>query len=402
MATFRTEIQKERENGTFNVKIILTHKSVRKRIPTDIYIIKTDMSRSGKIKNKSVIDKLDKMIKEFRDKCNNILNIDSMTIEALVEYLLEDQNKSLDFIEIFKDFIESHTNIKGIKNYKSALNSLTGFLGRERIDVNEVTVQFLTRYSESLTGRAKSLYLGSLRHVYSDAKLKYNDEERGIIKIPYSPFERFKVPRQNVSEKRALDCETLRNIINLPYDETTRGKDKENRYNLAKDVFILSFGLIGMNSIDLYNCETMDKNTVIYQRTKTKERRSNRAEIHVIVHKQIEALVKKYRDRTGKNIFRFHMMYCNPVEFNKALNKGMKEVGKRIGVPDLTFYAARHTWATIARNDLSIDKNTVNDALNHIDESMRVTDIYIIKDFTAINKANGKVLKYVWKGDTIQ
>lgn len=397
MATFKIEIQKEKKDGTRNIKIILIHKRKLKRIPTDIYITKADLTRSGKLKNQAIIDRVADEIKELRDKCNDIV-MDGMTIEEVYSEITRKDLFSLDFIEIFKDYISNHGDIKGIKNYGSALNSMIKFIGREKMSTKDVTVKFLQDYSSSLGGRAQSLYLGCIRHVYEDAVLKYNDEEKGISPLSYSLFKKFKVPRQNVSEKRALDCETLRNIINLPYDETTRGKDKENRYNLAKDVFILSFGLIGMNSVDLYNCETMDKNTVIYQRTKTKERRSDRAEIHVVVHKQIEALVKKYRDRTGKKIFRFHMMYCNPVEFNKALNKGMKEVGKRIGVPDLTFYAARHTWATIARNDLNIDKNTVNDALNHIDESMRVTDIYIIKDFTTINKANEKVLKYVWKG----
>ena len=35
-------------------------------------------------------------------------------------------------------------------------------------------------------------------------------------------------------------------------------------------------------------------------------------------------------------------------------------------------------------------------ALNHIDESMRVTDIYIERDFVNENKANTKVVKYVF------
>ena len=43
-----------------------------------------------------------------------------------------------------------------------------------------------------------------------------------------------------------------------------------------------------------------------------------------------------------------------------------------------------------------IDKYTVHAALNHVDESMRVTDIYIERDFVNENKANAKVIKYVF------
>lgn len=66
-----------------------------------------------------------------------------------------------------------------------------------------------------------------------------------------------------------------------------------------------------------------------------------------------------------------------------------------IGVDDLEFYAARHSWATIARNDADIDKYTVHTALNHVDEEMKTTDIYIKKSWDPIDRANRKVLDLV-------
>lgn len=62
----------------------------------------------------------------------------------------------------------------------------------------------------------------------------------------------------------------------------------------------------------------------------------------------------------------------------------------------LEYYAARHSWATIALNKVGIDKYIVHAALNHIDDSMKVTDIYIERDFVNENKANAKVVKYVF------
>ncbi len=60
------------------------------------------------------------------------------------------------------------------------------------------------------------------------------------------------------------------------------------------------------------------------------------------------------------------------------------------------FYISRHSWATIALNKVNIDKYIVHAALNHIDDSMKVTDIYIERDFVNENKANAKVVKYVF------
>ena len=63
------------------------------------------------------------------------------------------------------------------------------------------------------------------------------------------------------------------------------------------------------------------------------------------------------------------------------------------------FYISRHSWATLAVNKVGIDKYTVHSALNHIDEAMKVTDIYIERDFKIENEANSKVLKYVFGSD---
>lgn len=111
----------------------------------------------------------------------------------------------------------------------------------------------------------------------------------------------------------------------------------------------------------------------------------------------IAPIIKKYRDPDGKRVFNFYHTYYNRKAFNKALNGGLKEIGAALNIDDLEFYAARHSWATIAINILNINKYTVHAALNHIDPSMRVTDIYIKRNFIHENEANSKVIKYVFK-----
>jgi hypothetical protein len=47
-------------------------------------------------------------------------------------------------------------------------------------------------------------------------------------------------------------------------------------------------------------------------------------------------------------------------------------------------------------NDARVDKYTVHMALNHADPQMKVTDIYIKKDFSLVDEANKKVLDLVY------
>lgn len=247
--------------------------------------------------------------------------------------------------------------------------------------------------------RALSQYLGNLRHLHNEAKAKYNDEEFGKIPIPWSPFSKFKIPKEEKTRKRSLPTEKIRAIINIPYlyRKNARKKIPQNcRFNLAKDVFILSFGLLGMNTADLFNCTILNNDRITYFREKTKSRRSDNAKIIIEIQEQIKELFEAYRDQTGKRVFRFYQMYRDENTFNQAVNKGLKEIGSQLDIEDLEFYAARHSWATIALNILKINKYVVHEGLNHVDEEMKVTDIYIEKDFKAINEANSMVLKFIY------
>lgn len=229
-----------------------------------------------------------------------------------------------------------------------------------------------------------------MKAMYNRAKLKYNDEDYGFIPITRAPFSKIKLP-EHVPAKRAISLETLQRIIDLPYrpDTVTGAK----RYNLAKDCFIMSFGLIGMNSVDLYTCQDIEDGVLIYHRKKTCTRRADRAEMRVKIEPMIAPLMAKYKDPFKKRIFRFYLEYSNPDALNKAINKGLQMIAVELGLPALQYYAARHAWATIARSRLlKIEKATVHEALNHVDLKMRVTDMYIEKDWSVIWEAHTKVL----------
>ena len=235
-----------------------------------------------------------------------------------------------------------------------------------------------------------------MRETFNEAKKKYNKKDKNLILIPHSPFEDFTIPKQEATRKRAISIDIIKKIWKLPYKDMKKGYKATCRYNLAKDCFILSFCLMGINSVDLYNATEMDGNTITYYRTKTKDRRLDNAKMVVDVPQIVLPLIEKYKDKTGKRLFNFYQYYADEKGFNKAINYGLKEIGAILEVDDLEYYAARHSWATIALNKVGIDKYIVHAALNHIDDSMKVTDIYIERDFVNENRANAKVVRYVF------
>ncbi len=252
----------------------------------------------------------------------------------------------------------------------------------------------------------QSLYPSILRAIHNRAKKEFNDEEAGIIKIPLSPFSKIDLPKVSMSRKRALDAEQIKAIAALPY--TTILQPGNNKFNLAKDIYLLSFALIGMNAVDLYYCTDYKNGRITYNRTKTKNRRADNATISLKIQPEIKKIFEKYRDPSGKRVFNFYLHYSSVDAFTAAINGfdridekgrrrivGLKKIGYLLGVDDLEFYSARHSWATIATNKAGVDKYTVHTALNHVDEKMRVTDIYIEKNWDIIDEANRRVLDFV-------
>lgn len=398
MATFKALIKKgnKRADGTWNVVIRFTHSSKVRFIPTTMYVTKKDITASFKIKNANILDRCNDIIKEYRSRLSELnLEFNDIDIDTIVSYIRQKkENKGVSFTEFASRWIKEST-IKGIKNYKTAINALCSFVGRDNILCEEINVKTMKAFENALKDRprAQSLYPNCIKTIFNAAKEYYNDEDNDIIRIKHS-LDKYKPVEQNVAEKRALDVETIRRIFALPYDNI-RVKGNSSRHDLALDCFRLSFCLMGMNSADLYYADRLEDNTIIYDRMKTKDRRRDKAEIHVKITDYIKPLVEKYKGK--ERVFNFSERFTTMESFNRAINIGLKEIGKEIGIERLQFYAARHSMATIAVNDVGISKYIVNDMLNHTDQSLRITELYIKKDFSHINEANVKLLDYILK-----
>lgn len=421
MLTIRAGIKKDeqRSDKTYNVKLTFTLDRRVKRISTSLFVTQKDLTKDLKIKlNSPLRREVDELVRSYQEKCAKLqIELNDYTVEDIVDILNGEQAKSqkIDFIMFCREWI-ANADIKGAPNYTTAVNALVRFVGKEELDVKLITAEFLECFKEFLnkereerakklalqgkrlpSNRAQSLYLMSIKKLFKEAKKFYNKKYKNTVLIPHSPFEDLIIPRQEATRKRAISAELIKKIWELPYKNIPKGHKGTCLFDMAKDCFILSFGLIGMNSADLYNATDYQDGIITYYRTKTKARRLDKGKMQVVVPKILLPLLEKYRDQTGQRIFNFYQLYADEKALSKALNRGLKEIGALLNIDDLEYYAARHSWATIAVNKVGIDKYTVHAALNHLDESMKVTDIYIERDFAIENKANAKVIKYVFE-----
>lgn len=423
MSTFKPVIlpTQKRSDGSYNVKIRLTHNRKSKYIKTPYYVMgkdivkkKKDGKEEIKIKNQAILDKVEEIIVEYKKALLPLgMKIADWDVNMLAEHLTASPDTfTLNFIKYgfeHGDKLISKGKISTGKSYHIAMRSLIRFVGRDSLDISEITVKFLQSYENFLReepvhkgkrggdavptqakkkGRALSLYLSKMKTLHDAAKREYNDDERGVINIPYSPFVRFTIPSVGLSEHRVLTIEQIQSIIDLPYRKKVKRGLSE--YNTAKDLFVMSFALMGINTADLFDSDTINGDILEYNRKKTRTRRKDGALMKVRIEPEIMGLVAKYR---GKNkAFMFSEHYSTSVNMNKIINQGLKRIGKDIGVPNLNYYYARHSMASLCANKLGIDIARVDEMLNHSDPKLALARVYIEKDYKPLWEANRKLL----------
>ena len=389
MATITVEIGKKGKKKERSISFLVCQGKTKKRIPTEIFVTDSEITSNGKrVKEPTKAKLIEQMRRNLQDRLF-ALSIELAGQDVDASYIVERltlHRGNIDFF-VFADEWLKRSEIKGKKNYYCMLNALEGYLKKRSLSFSSINFSMLTGFEEHLKGkpRSQSLYLGLMRHLYREAMRQYNTDHEQVISN--DPFMRYKVPRQQIKKGvRSLTIEELLKVYSF------EGKPN-SRAQLARDTFILSFCLMGMNSVDLYECTKCKNDVISYKRTKTKDRRSDEAYIEVKMHPFIKDLVKKYRGKS--RVFKFYTKYSNYSTFNSNINKGLKDVGDAVGIKSLQFYQARHTFATLSRNLMKFSKSDVDEALNHVG-TLDIADVYIKKDFSIINENNFKLIEKVF------
>lgn len=394
--TFHAAVFEQRADGSYNIKIRVYFNGKGRKLPTSLFAYPSDLKKDKSIKNEALLDKVRALTNQMRTACDDLTmyQMDNMDVDDLITHIrtrMEEENGfKLDFIA-YGMKVAAEKPVSSGRNYKCAIHAMEDFIGTNTLDISLINVSFLRKFQAYLEkkhgdrARAVSLYISAIASIHKEARLEFNDEMENIVKVR-NPFEFYKVPKQSASAHRNADIDTIR--LMLEQRETLVGRQR-----LAVDAALISFGLMGMNTPDLFACSPEEDGVITYYRQKTRGRRSDRSEMRVRIEPQIRPIVDTYRMKRI-NQFNFVNRYSTFKEFGRAIDIGLASWCESAGVDKVTMYSMRHAWATIAYS-LNIDKGTINDCLCHVDPSMRVTDIYINKDWSRLWNANAKVLDFL-------
>lgn len=387
----------KKEDGTYNLKIRVTIERKTAYISTPKYIDKSMLDSKLGI-SKDYMKKARKYLRSYDDALDALGdNVYSFSAKRLAEYLVREVrpiNESLNFMDFLNQkctkLKENHKS--NYDNYKALYNHLVRF-DSDYIEYKDITSGYLKLFEKHLldnkvgySGIAK--YMGCLRATFNDARNEFNDDDTGSIKIKNYPFTKYKIPKEPDSIQKASGADIIVSVIKY--------EPKTERCQFAKDMFILSFYLIGMNAIDIFECkEKIKSGRLTYQRSKTKDKRSDNAEISIKIEPEVKPLIEKYCDKDNIHTFNIYKRYQDAKNLNYILYREFKVIREDLGIDKLTFYSARHSWATIASHNCNIIDSHIAKCLNHVSLEHRITNKYIKRDWSLIDKCNRQVIDFV-------
>lgn len=173
-----------------------------------------------------------------------------------------------------------------------------------------------------------------------------------------------------------------------------------------RDLFMLTFYLIGINTVDLADC-TLD--SIVNGRLEYRRHKTNKL-YSIKIEPEAMEIINRYKGT--KHLIRCFDRYKDYKALQGSVNNALAKIGparlddngnfiftgnnRKEMQPlekGLSLYWARYSWATYAA-DLDIPKDTISEALGH-SHGAKVTGVYIKYNRDKVDAANRKVIDYV-------
>ena len=366
------------------LKISVTVNRTVAYIPTGIRLLPSDWNRAGNRAKSAAIQQAADLIRmSVINICLRLSRegkLDGLNAREVRDRILEDlspaEHRPARLLETFREYARQ-TKLKPRTSeiYMATVDRILAFDARaERLTFADIDVGWLDRFDTYLAKTSRKKNARNIHHRNIRAVFNYARKRDLTQRYPFLNYE----IRNEATPKRALSAEKLRTLF---YADVPAWQRK------YVDFFQASFLLIGMNTEDLLHATDIVDGRLEYRRAKTARPYSIRME------PECKAI---FRRMEGKNYLLNPLdTYACTRHWTSKVNNVLKAVAAELGLPRISMYWARHSWATIAA-ELEIPTETISAAMGH--SGGTVTDIYIDFDRNKIDRANRMVIDYVLYG----
>lgn len=318
--------------------------------------------------------KVDTLLDEWQE-AGKLDGLNASEIRRRVEIELSpDKARKQRFLAWLQQFGSTRRKPRTREIYQATVDRIKAFdPGAEFLTFEDITYAWLDRFDTFLARTAPKKNSRNIH--FRNIKAAFRNAMKNGVTTWY-PFFQFEIHPEPTA-KRNLEVDQIRKLFNAEV------KPWQQKY---VDFFKMSFMLIAINTEDLIHATEINDGRLEYIRAKTGKPYS------VKVEPECMELIEKYRGE--KYLLNILDTYSCTHNWTSRIDKVMHEICEEIGLPKrTTMYWARHSWNSIAINDLDISKETAAHALGHGKKT--VTDIYLNFDQSKVDRANRQMLDYV-------
>jgi integrase len=365
-----------------SVKICVSYKRKRIYYSTGVRLTDEEWKSINTGKNKKLI--------EYRNNLENTFG----KVKHYARKLMEDGKFSFDNLKVrmngitcisIKDTILNKVKkLKSIDAFGTAETYVSTYLSFSKYDgdalkFENITVSWLNGYEKYMLAQGKSyatigIYLRNLRAIFNEAI------DAGIIDATLYPFgkRKYEIPT-SIGRKLALSLSQIKQIKEYEYNKNNVGA-------YYRDLWLFSYLCNGANFKDILQLKygNIQNNEISFLREKTKRTSKEKKEITAFITPEMWNIIKRRGNtNTDKENYIFPYLNCinDPVKRRnmikdvvKRTNKSMKQLGATLGVPNLTTYVARHSYATVLKRS-GVNLAFISESLGHSD--IRTTENYL-------------------------
>lgn len=380
---------KQRANGTNKIRIAVSHNSTTRYIPTRFSVDGDRNLRNGVVVNMPNASYINQQLRTELNKIYTIFDAledrDAYTCSQLIKVIKHKMTKgtirTVEEINFEMLRIKEHSWSEGtLRLHRDGIKRFTEYAGKNFI-LSMLDSAMLYGYKNHLKKLGMSETTIGIR-VGVIRRLVYFATTHGYAKYDIPPFYDYK-EKIPVARDIALSLDQLREVRDM---EIT-GKWEQ----CARDIFMLSFYMCGMNLVDLLE-QDWSKQYVKFIRVKTRSRRNPNEQTEFSIQPEARAIIDKYICEDGK--LRFYGRETKK-SIQHITDDYIRKIRKELGIDKMVYYSARKTFSQLA-NELMI-KDTVIEycigdapsnprrALNfYIKINKRIADRAIRKVFDAV------------------
>ena len=276
--------------------------------------------------------------------------------------------------------------------YKGTLSLLKRYMKHD-VPIKEVTVEWLNGLEKFILKTANqttvAMNMRNIRAIMNIAK------QVGVIRESDYPFGRGKYQiKEGSGKKKALNKKQLKAIAEY--------SDGSMTTEFYRDLWLFIYFCNGLNVADLISLKFSDiqNGEISFIRKKTKDRTRDVKRIYAAITPEMYSIINKWGNDPKKSVYIFPFLKPGDSAWEhekkkknltKLINKRMKMIGEKLNLGKITTYVARHTYATVLRNE-GVPISIISPMLGH--SSVTTTEIYLADLESEYRAKNASLLSF--------